>query len=94
MWNFVTQVAKNSKLSEADLVDFAVSRDSTYSIIFEDGLALISNMHVVRLVKDFKQFQEDIGEVNVVKAVELPTDISLRRAINPAFNRFLDRLGV
>jgi hypothetical protein len=92
MWNFVTQVAKNNHLSEADLADFAISRDTTYNIVIEGGLAFVSNCHVDQLVKDFKRMQREEG--NVTESVALPTDVSLRRTINPAFNKFLNKLGV
>ena len=92
MWNFVTQVAKNNGLPEADLVDFAISHDTTYNVVIEDGLSLVNNWHVDQLVKDFKQIQREEG--NVTESIVLPTDVSLRRTINPVFNRFMENLGV
>ena len=92
MWNFVTQVAKNNHLPEADLVDFAISRDSTYNIVVEDGLALVSIQHAEQLINDFRRIQREEGEVT--ESVALPTDVSLRRTINPSFNKFMNKLGV
>jgi len=92
MWNFVTQVAKNNRLLEVDLVDFAISRNSTYNIVVEDGLALVSTQHVNKLISDFKRMQRE--EAEVVESVALPTDVSLRRTINPGFNKFMNKLGV
>jgi len=91
MWNFVTQVAKNNNISEADLVDYAISRDSTYDVVIEAGLALVNDDNVVKLVADFNRFQLEEGEVT--ESIALPTDVSLRRTINPVFNRFMSKLG-
>ena len=65
MWNKVALVAKTHRIQEADLVDFALSRDSKYSIVVEDGDAMVSNWHVDALLKDFKAFQaqDDLAEI-------------------------------
>lgn len=55
MWNTVTSVANFNNLPEAELVDFAISRDSTYDIVIDLGNAIVSNFFVDRLVTDFKR---------------------------------------
>lgn len=57
MWNKVAYVAKHQNLPEADLVDFALAHDSKYSIVVENGDAIVSNWHVDRLIEDFLDFQ-------------------------------------
>lgn len=65
MWNKVALVAKHHSIPEADLVDFALSRDSKYSIAVEHGDAIVSNWHVDDLLKDFKAFQseDDVAQI-------------------------------
>lgn len=59
MWNTVALVAKTHQIPEADLVDFALSRDAKYSIVVEHGDAKVSNWHVEALLKDFEAFQAE-----------------------------------
>lgn len=62
----VAKVARIFKLSEADLVDFAISRDAKYGIVIEHGDAIIKDVDNAReLLKDFKAFQaeDDIAEI-------------------------------
>jgi len=65
MWNKVAVVAKHNNIPEADLVDFALSRDTTYAIIVEDGDAIVSNFRVEALLKDFEAFraEDDLAEI-------------------------------
>jgi hypothetical protein len=65
MWNPVSLVAKHNNIPEADLVDFAISRDTKYTIVVERGVAIVSIWHVEDLLEDFKEFQAeaDINEV-------------------------------
>jgi hypothetical protein len=65
MRNPVAKVARFHNLSEADLVDFALSRDSKYGIVVEYGEATVSNFHVDRLLNDFQRQQaEDAAIMN------------------------------
>ena len=61
MWNPVAKVAKVAKvcnIREADLVEYAIARDSKYSICVENGEAIVSNWHSDDLVRDFLRDRE------------------------------------
>ena len=65
MWNSVALVAKTNNIPEADLVDFAISRDAKYGIVVENGDAKVSNWSVEELLKDFEAFraEDDLAEI-------------------------------
>jgi hypothetical protein len=60
MWNLVSHVARHNNIPEADLVDYAISRDAKYRVIIEHGEAMISNFHVERLIADFEREQAEV----------------------------------
>jgi len=59
MLHDVATVARTNGIPEADLVDFAISRDLKYSIIMKQGIARISTWHVDALIADFEREREE-----------------------------------
>ena len=62
MWNPVELVAKHHNVDPAALVDYALSRDSKYSITVERGTAMVSNFHVEDLLRDFQSEDESTNQ--------------------------------
>jgi hypothetical protein len=60
----VAEVARHIKVPEADLVDFAISRDIKYKIFIEHGEAKVISRYVNELVADFKREQAEDREVS------------------------------
>jgi hypothetical protein len=72
MWNPVERVAKHQGLDQADLVDFALSRDNKYGIIIEGGVAKVSNLSVENLLADFKHEQDERDDAIVAYGESMP----------------------
>jgi len=53
----VAEVARAQGLQEADLVDFAISRDVKHKIFVERGEVKVTDWNVDTLVADFKREQ-------------------------------------
>lgn len=63
MWHTVSAIADLNKLPEADLVDFAISRDDKYSIYIDNGTAMVNTFNIYYLLNDFKHFAQEQVEV-------------------------------
>jgi hypothetical protein len=65
MWSTVAMIANHNGFPEADLVEFAISRNVKYGIMVIDGDAKIDNCLVSSLLNDFEAFlaEEDAAEV-------------------------------